>query len=325
MNMRTKKLGTTELDFTLVGLGTWAIGGPWEAGWGPQDDGEAIGAILTAVDSGINWIDTAPIYGCGHSEELVGQALKQISSTPLIATKCGIRWDRHRCKVPCLKPNSIEQECHESLKRLGVEHIDLYQMHRPEPEEDIEWAWEAMAKLRDQGKVRYLGVSNCTIEQMERLSRIAPIHSAQPLYSMIHREIEPALFDYCRERQIGIIPYSCMGRGLLTGKFSHPRLAKLAPDDHRHRVPDFQAPRFEATLELVSELKPLADHDRRTVAQVAIAWALRRCEVTSVIVGARKPEQILETVQAADYALSEEQIQQIEGLLENRLAKIGQS
>ena len=323
--MRTRQLGTTELNFTVIGLGTWAMGGPWEAGWGPQDDDEAIGAILAAMDSGINWIDTAPIYGCGHSETLVGQALKKMSGTPLIATKCGIRWDRHRCKVPCLKPDSIEQECHESLKRLGVETIDLYQMHRPEPAEDIEWAWETMARLRDQGKVRYLGVSNCTIQQMDCLARIAPIHSVQPLYSMIHREIEPALFDYCRERQIGIIPYSCMGRGLLTGTFNHPRLAHLAEDDHRHRVPDFQPPRFEATLELVDELRPLADHDRRTVAQLAIAWTLRRCEVTSAIVGARRPQQILETVQAADYDLTGDQIQQIETLLEHREIRISQS
>jgi len=323
--MRTKQLGTTELNLTALGLGTWALGGPWEVGWGPQDDSEAVGAICAAIDSGINWIDTAPIYGCGHSEELVGQALKKMSQKPLVATKCGIRWDRNRCKIPCLRPDSIEQECHESLKRLGVETIDLYQMHRPEPAEDIEWAWEAMAKLCEQGKVRYLGVSNCTAEQMDCLSRIAPIHSAQPLYSMIHREIEPELLDYCLEHQIGIIPYSCMGRGLLTGKFNPTRLANLAQDDHRHRHPDFQAPRFSATLELVNELQHLADHDKRTIAQIAIAWTLRRPEITSAIVGARRPEQIIETVQAGDYILASEQIEHIETLLENRLTQIGQA
>jgi len=323
--MRTKQLGTTELEFTVIGLGTWAIGGPWEVGWGSQDDNEAIDAIVAALDSGINWIDTAPIYGCGHSEELVGQALKKISNKPLIATKCGIRWDRNRCKIPCLKPDSIEKECHESLKRLGLETIDLYQMHRPEPAEDIEWAWEAMAKLSEQGKVRYLGVSNCTTEQMDRLSRIAPIHSAQPLYSMIHREIEPELLDYCSKHQIGIIPYSCMGRGLLTGKFDHTRLANLAEDDHRHRYPDFQEPRFSATLELVSQLQELADHDKRTVAQLAIAWTLRKSEITSAIVGARRPEQILETVEAEDYVLAPEQIEHIETLLENRQTRISQA
>jgi aryl-alcohol dehydrogenase-like predicted oxidoreductase len=320
--MRTEQLGTTEMNFTVLGLGTWAMGGPWEVGWGPQDDNEAMDAISEAIDSGINWIDTAPIYGCGHSEELVGKALKKMSHKPLIATKCGIRWDRHRCKIPCLKPDSIEQECHESLKRLGVETIDLYQMHRPEPQEDIEWAWEAMARLQAQGKIRYLGVSNCTTEQMDCLSRIAPIHSAQPLYSMIHREIEPTLFDYCRDRNIGIIPYSGMGRGLLTGKFNAQRLATLAEDDHRHRHPDFNEPRFSATLELVRELQHLADHDRRTVAQIAIAWIRRRPEVTSVIVGARRPEQIAETVQAGDYELTPEQIQHIEDLLTSRLTKI---
>ena len=320
--MRTKQIGTTELNFTVVGLGTWAMGGPWEVGWGPQDDSEAIDAVVTAIDAGINWIDTAPIYGCGHSEELVGLALSKMSETPLVATKCGIRWDRNRCKIPWLKPDSIEQECHESLNRLGIETIDLYQMHRPEPEEDIEWAWETMARLREQGKVRYLGVSNCTPEQMDRLSRIAPIHSAQPLYSMIHREIEPALLDYCGDHKIGIIPYSCMGRGLLTGKFDPARLANLAEDDHRRRHPDFQEPGFSATLELVDQLKALADHDKRTVAQVAIAWTLDRPEITSAIVGARRPEQILETVQAGDYMLTPEQIEHIDTLLERRQTKI---
>jgi aryl-alcohol dehydrogenase-like predicted oxidoreductase len=320
--MRTKQLGTTELSLTVLGLGTWAIGGPWEVGWGPQDDGEAIDAIIAAIDSGINWIDTAPIYGCGHSEELVGQALKNMSDKPLIATKCGIRWNKHRQKIPYLKPDSIEQECHDSLKRLGIETIDLYQMHRPEPVEDIEWAWETMAKLYEQGKVRYLGVSNCTIEQMDRLSRIAPIHSAQPLYSMIHRDIEQDLLDYCQEHEIGVIPYSCMGRGLLTGKFNEQHLTTLAQDDHRLRHPDFQAPRFSAILELVNELKHLANHDSHTVAQLAIAWVLRRPEITSAIVGARRPEQIIETVQAADYVLIPEHIQHIEDLLAARLTQI---
>lgn len=320
--MRTQQLGTTELEFTVIGLGTWAIGGPWEVGWGPQDDDEAIAAIIAAIDAGLNWIDTAPIYGCGHSEELVGQALRKMSQKPLIATKCGIRWDRNRCKIPWLKPDSVEQECHESLKRLGIDTIDLYQMHRPEPEEDIEWAWETMARLWEQGKVRYLGVSNCTIEQMQRLSRIAPIHSVQPLYSMIHREIEPELLDYCKEHHIGVIPYSCMGRGLLTGKFDHKRLANLAPDDHRHRYPDFQEPRFSATLELVNGLQEIAEYDNRTVAQVAIAWTLYHPAVTSAIVGARRPEQILETVQAGDYELSQDQMQHINGLLSHRLHTI---
>ncbi|MCF7973697.1 MAG: aldo/keto reductase [Phycisphaerae bacterium] len=323
--MRTKQLGTTDLTFTVLGLGTWAMGGPWEVGWGPQDDNEAMDATVAAIDAGINWIDTAPIYGCGHSEDLVGQALKRMAHKPLIATKCGIRWDRHRCKIPCLRPDSVEKECHESLKRLGIETIDLYQMHRPEPAEDIEWAWETMAKLRDQGKVRYLGVSNCTIEQMDLLSHIARIDSAQPLYSMIHREIEPDLFDYCRERNMGILPYSSMGRGLLTGKFDHRRLTNLAEDDHRHRYPDFQEPRFSATLELVNQLKRMADHDKRTVAQLALAWTLRRPEITSTIVGARRPEQILETVQAGDYNLAPEQIEHIEHLLENRLTQIDQA
>lgn len=317
--MQTRRLGTTELDLTILGLGTWAIGGPWQIGWGPQDDNEAIAAIIAAIDAGINWIDTAPIYGCGHSEELVCQALTQMSAKPLIATKCGILWDRHRCKVPCLKPDSIQSECHNSLKRLGIDVIDLYQMHRPEPAEDIEWAWESMVKLKEQGKIRFLGVSNCTIEQMDRLARIHPIHSVQPLYSMIHREIEPDLFDYCREHQIGIVAYSPMGRGLLTGKFNHQRLDELAQDDHRPRYADFQEPRFSAILSLVEDLTDLANDDKRTVAQLAIAWVLRRQEVTSAIVGARRPDQIRETAQAGDYLLTENRIKAIEETLSQRL------
>ena len=313
--MKERRLGTTNLDLTTVGLGTWAIGGPWQVGWGPQDDGIAVDAIIKALELDINWIDTAPIYGCGHSEELVGMALKQTSLKPYIATKCGLLWNDKREKVNCLKKDSIKQECYNSLQRLGIDVIDLYQMHRPVPDEDIEQAWEQMAQLREQGLVRWLGVSNCTVEQMERLRKIHPIHSVQPTYSMLHRDIEADLLPYCIENDIGVIVYSPMQRGLLTGKFSSARLAALAPDDHRRSHTDFQEPRFSKALQLVEQLRPIAEKTGHTCAQLAISWTLYRTGVTAAIVGARSPEQIEETASASDYILSERDMQQIEKIL----------
>lgn len=297
------------------------MGGPWQFGWGPQDDNEAIAAISAALDEGINWIDTAPIYGLGHSEELIGKALRQTSHEPLIATKCGLLWNEKKEKVGCLKRKSIRRECHASLKRLRVEVIDLYQMHWPDPEEDIEQAWEEMAKLADQDKVRYLGVSNFNIEQIKRVQKLHPVASLQPSYSMLHREAEDELLGYCARNNIGVVAYSPMQRGLLTGKFSQERLAALPLDDHRRRNPDFQEPRFTATLELVEHLKEIAERNGRTLAQLAISWVLRRPEVTAAIVGARRPRQITETAPASDWNLSEEDIEAIEKLLAERQAK----
>jgi len=320
--MRKRRLGNTDLELTTVGLGTWAMGGPWQYGWGPQDDNEAIGAILAALETGINWIDTAPAYGLGHSEELIRQALKQVSDKPLIATKCGILWNEKKEKVSCLKRQSVRDECHASLDRLGVDIIDLYQIHWPDPDEDVEEAWEEMARLGDEGKVRYLGVSNFTVEQMQRVEKIHPPVSLQPPYSMLHREVEDKLLDYCRENQIGVVAYSPMQRGLLTGKFDKARFDALAPDDHRRFSPDFLEPQFSATLELVEDLKRIAGRNGRSCAELAISWVLRRPEVTAAIVGARNPQQIKETAPAADWILSEQDIEQIEQLLAKREAKV---
>jgi len=312
----------TDLNLTTVGLGTWAMGGPWQFGWGPQDDDEALAAILKALEIGINWIDTAPAYGLGHSEELVGKALKQTSVKPLIATKCGLLWNEKKEKVPCLKRESIRKECHASLKRLGVETIDLYQMHWPDPDEDVEEAWEEMAKLKDEGKVRYIGVCNFNVEQIKRTRKIAPVSSLQPPYSMLHREPEDELLGYCARNNIGVVAYSPMQRGLLTGKFSQERLAGLPLDDHRRRNPDFQEPQFAATLQLVDKLRLIAERNGRTLAQLAISWVLRRAEVTAAIVGARRPEQIAETAPASDWNLSKKDIEEIERLLVQRQAKL---
>lgn len=322
--MRTRRLGNTDMELTVVGLGTWAIGGSWQFGWGPQDDSEATAAILKALDSGINWIDTAAIYGCGHSEELVGGALKQTRAKPIIATKCSLLWNDKREKIGCLKAESVRKGCEESLKRLGVEVIDLYQMHWPDPEIDLEEGWGEMVRLQKQGKVRHIGVCNFNTAQLDRIRKIAPVVSLQPPYSMIRRDTEKDLLGYCVKNNIGVVTYSPMQRGLLTGKFSKKYLATLAPDDHRLKSRDFQEPEFSATLALVEKLKPIAERSKRTLAQLAIAWVLRRPEVTAAIVGARKPSQIAETAPAADWILSKTDITEIEKLLaerENKLSK----
>lgn len=323
--MQTRKLGNTDLELTTVGLGTWALGGPWQFGWGPQDDGDAIAAIIEGLDLGINWIDTAPAYGVGHSEELVAKALNPASSAghkPLIATKCGILWNEKKEKISCLKKDSVRKECTDSLKRLDVDVIDLYQMHWPVPEEDFEEAWEEMVKLRQEGKVRYIGVSNFNVEQLAHVQNIHPVASLQPTYSMIHRECEEELLGYCAQNNIGVVAYSPMQRGLLTGKFTPERLAELALDDHRRKNPDFHEPKFTATLQLVEHLKKIAERNGKTCAQLAVSWVLRRSEVTAAIVGARKPGQIAETVRASDWDLSEKDIEEIETLLAERRAKI---
>jgi aryl-alcohol dehydrogenase-like predicted oxidoreductase len=321
--MQTRKLGYTDLELTTVGVGTWAIGGGgWQYSWGPQDDNEAVYGILTALDEGINWIDTAAIYGIGHSEELVGKALKQTKHTPMVATKCGLLEDAHGHITHCLKGDSIVAECEASLKRLGVDVIDLYQIHWPDPEDSIEQGWEQMAKLADQGKVRYVGVSNFNVDQITKAQKVFPVASLQPPYSMIRRDVEDELLGYCAENDIGIVAYSPMQRGLLTGAFTKARLASLAPDDHRRGAPEFQEPQFSATLELLDKLKPIAESNGKTLAQLAISWVLRRSEVTSAIVGARRPDQIKETAQAGDWTLNQDEIDEIEQLLTQRLEKI---
>ena len=321
--MQRRQLGNTDLELTTVGLGTWAIGGPWQFGWGPQDDNDAIATILQALEEGINWIDTAPIYGCGHSEELVGKAIKQANVKPFIATKCGLLWNDKKEKVSNgLEKKSIRKECEASLRRLGVEVIDLYQMHWPEPDEDIEQGWEEMVRLADEGKVRYIGVSNYNVSQLERVRKIHPVASLQPHYNMLVRKVEDELLGYCAENSIGVVAYSPMHRGLLTGKFSHQRMAGLAADDHRKISPDFQEPRFSAALELVEQLRKIAQRNGRTVAQLAVSWVLCRNEITAAIVGARRPDQIAETAPAGDWKLNDKDIEEIEHLLTEMQGKI---
>jgi aryl-alcohol dehydrogenase-like predicted oxidoreductase len=316
--MRTRQLGNTDLELTRVGLGCWAFGGPWLFGWGPQDDNDSIRTILTAIDEGINWFDTAPIYGHGRSEIVVGKALKQATNKPIIATKCGLCWSDENERIPRLKAGSIQKECEDSLIRLDIDVIDLYQIHRNHPDEDIEEAWEQLAKLKEQGKARYIGVSNFTVEQLKRIQKIAPVSSLQPPYSMLNRGIEQELLPFCTENNIGVIVYSPMQRGLLTGKITPQRVSNLPDGDHRKNNPYFTEPNLSASLELVEKLKPIAQRNDISLAQLAVAWVNRRDEVTAAIVGARRPDQIKETVKAADIILSPDDVMEIEELINER-------
>jgi aryl-alcohol dehydrogenase-like predicted oxidoreductase len=313
--MKTRKLGWTDLNLTTVGYGSWALGGgDWLWSWGPQDDQASVATILRAMELGVNWIDTAAVYGLGHSEEVLGQALKKLPRRPILATKCSLVWDSAKNVSPRLKKESVRGELEASLRRLGVETVDLYQIHWPNPDTDIEEAWSTMADLVKEGKVRYIGVSNFNLDQLKRIQPIHRIASLQPPYSMLKRDIEGDLLAFCAANQIGVVVYSPMQKGLLTGKLQE-RLGQLTADDHRGQDPDFKEPLLKIHLDLVESLRPIAAKYGRSVAQLAIAWTLRRPEVTSAIVGARKPSQIEETVAAGDWVLTQEDIHTIDKLL----------
>jgi aryl-alcohol dehydrogenase-like predicted oxidoreductase len=316
--MRTRQLGNTALHLSVIGFGSWAIGGgDWRFGWGDQDEREAIDAILAAVDHGINWIDTAAVYGGGRSEEIVGKAIQELGPArrPILATKCGRVMRDPETIDKVLKRESILAECEASLKRLNVDCIDLYQMHWPEPDEDIEEGWQTLVDLKKQGKVREIGVSNHSVAQLERLQAIHPVASLQPPYSLITPDIEQEILPYCGQHRIGVICYSPMYKGLLTGKFDRERAAALSDKDHRSRDPRFQSPQIESYLALVEALRPIAERNQRSLAELAIAWVLRRPEVTAAIVGGRRPAQVAEIVRAADWDLSLEDQQTIDNLL----------
>ncbi len=316
--MQTRKLGSSDLHLTTVGFGTWGISGTgWRGSWGPQDDNESIQAIIRACELGVNWIDTAAIYGFGHSEEVVGKALKELPERPIIATKLGSCWDETGDIFRRLTKESVRKEAEDSLRRLDIDTIDLYQIHWPNDDNHDETleGWATMAELVKEGKVRYIAVSNFDVELMEKISAIHPVTSLQPPYSMLKRGIEEEILPYCGEKNIGVVCYSPMGKGLLTGKFTKERVANLSEEDHRKRSSDFSDPRFSATLEMLEKLRPIAERNGKTLAQLAIAWVLRRPEVTAAIVGTRRPSQIEETAKAADWNLSQEDIAAIGEIL----------
>jgi aryl-alcohol dehydrogenase-like predicted oxidoreductase len=286
-------------------------GGGWAFGWGPQDDAESIGAIRAAVERGLNWVDTAAVYGLGHSEEVVAKALEGLSPRPYVFTKCARVWDDNRQIGKSLKRDSIRRECEASLRRLNVDTIDLYQMHWPEPDEDVEEGWETMAQLKAEGKVRWIGVSNFSASQLERAQRIAPITSLQPPYSIVQPEVEESVLPFCEANGVGVIAYAPMKSGLLTGKMTRERLASLPEDDFRRRNPFFQEPMLTRALGVVEVLRAIGDRHGRTPGEVAIAWTLRNPAVTGAIVGLRNAGQLDGVIGAADFRLSAEETAEI--------------
>jgi aryl-alcohol dehydrogenase-like predicted oxidoreductase len=315
--MQTRQLGNSDMMITPLGVGAWAMGGGgWQFAWGPQDDDESIAAIRAALDGGINWIDTAAIYGLGHSEEVVARALDGRSDRPYIFTKCERVWDENGKISGSLKRESIRSEAEASLRRLKLDVIDLYQIHWPQPDEDVEEGWAAMAELKREGKVRWIGVSNFSRQQMERAWKIAPITSLQPPYSMLSPEIEAEELPYCQANNIGVLAYSPMKSGLLTGKMTRERIASMPPDDFRQRTPSFQEPRLTRNLKLVEALREIGARHGRSPGEVAIAWVLRHPAVTAAIVGLRSPAQFEGVKGALTFRLSAEEIAEIAGFFE---------
>jgi aryl-alcohol dehydrogenase-like predicted oxidoreductase len=286
-------------------------GGGWKFAWGPQDDTESVKAIHEALDRGVNWIDTAAVYGLGHSEEVVARALKGRANRPYVFTKCERTWNEQREISPSLKATSIRRECENSLRRLGVDTIDLYQIHWPEPDADVEEGWSTLAKLKEEGKVRWIGVSNFNAQQLERCRKIAPVTSLQPPYSAISPEVEKEILPYCLEHNIGVIAYSPMKSGLLTGKMTQERVANLPEDDFRRRAPAFQEPQLTRNLALADLMKQIGERHGRSAGEVAIAWTLRHPAITAAIVGMRSAEQVHGVIGAMNFRLSEQEIAEI--------------
>jgi aryl-alcohol dehydrogenase-like predicted oxidoreductase len=311
--MRRRLFGETGLEISVVGFGAWALGGGWEWGWGPQDDADSIAAIERAIELGINWIDTAPAYGAGRSEEVVGRAVRQMAEKPFIFTKCG-QEVRDGAAVNELKAETIERQCEESLRRLGVEAIDLYQIHWPDPDEDIEEAWAACVALLSAGKVRHIGVSNFSVPQLDRIEALAHVETLQPPYSLINRGVEEEILPYCRRENLGVIAYSPMGSGLLTGAFSAERVASLPPNDFRSHAAQFREPELSKNLEAAERLRQIGEKHGASPGAVAVAWVLRDPVVTGAIVGFRRPDQVDGIVPTAgDLELGAEEIALAEG------------
>jgi len=322
--MNTRQLGKDGPHLTEIGLGAWAMGGPGKFGWGPQDDQESIRTIHKAIDSGINWIDTAAVYGLGHSEKVVGQAIKNKRDNVFIATKCGQPWDENRRVRTDSRPESIRKECEGSLERLDIDVIDLYQIHWPDPQTNMEDSWGEMVRLKEEGKVRYIGVSNFGVDLLEKCQTIHAVQSLQPPYSILHRakypEVENEILTWCRQNRVGVVTYSSIQTGLLTGKFDHQKLEELANGDWRRRNEFFQEPLFSKSITMVEALKPIADKYEKSITELAIAWVLMNDAVTSAIVGARRPDQIEKNVGGTDWDISDGDMEKIQHLMNEIMA-----
>ena len=315
--MRTQRLGDSDLHITPIGFGAWAIGGgDWAFGWGSQDDADSVAAVREALDLGINWIDTAAVYGLGRSEEVVAKALEGVAKRPFVFTKCERVWDENRQIGKSLKADSVRRECEASLRRLKVDVIDLYQIHWPEPAEDIEEGWQTLVKLKEEGKVRWIGVSNFDAAQLARIAQYGPVTSLQPPYSMVRPEVEASVLPYCLANNVGVIAYSPMASGLLTGAMTRERVAALSADDWRkEKNKHYQEPLLTRNLNLVGVLKTVGDRHGKSPGEVAIAWVLRHPAVTGAIVGARKPGQLRQLVGAADWRLTPADADEIDAFL----------
>jgi aryl-alcohol dehydrogenase-like predicted oxidoreductase len=318
MTLPTRPLGRSGIDITRVGFGAWAIGGGgWSYGWGPQDDDASIAAMRHAIERGVNWIDTAAVYGLGHSEEVVGRLLREVPADrrPLVFTKCGMVWsEQNPMEEPrrILAPDSIRTECERSLKRLGIERIDLYQFHWPDDTgTPVEDSWQAMVRLQEEGKVRAIGVSNFDRSLLERCEAVHHVDSLQPPFSLIRRDAASELLGWCEQHETGVIVYSPMQSGILTDRFSAERVASLAPNDWRRRSREFLPPAVSRNIELRDALRPIAERHRTSVSAVAVAWTLSWPGVTGAIVGARSPEQVDGWIAAATLQLTPEDLEQI--------------
>lgn len=332
MTLPTRPLGSSGLEITRVGFGAWAIGGGgWSFGWGPQDDDASIAAMRHALERGVNWIDTAAVYGLGHSEELVGRLLRDISENerPYVFTKCGLVWDDSDPMAPAkrvLRPDSIRRECEASLRRLGVERIDLYQFHWPdESGTSIEDSWGMMARLAEEGKVRAAGVSNFSLPLLDRCQAMRHVDSLQPPFSLIRRDAGAKEIPWCAVHDTGVIVYSPMQSGILTDHFSAKRVVAMAEDDWRRRSPEFQEPALSRNLALRNALRPIAERHDTTVASVAVAWTIAWPGVTAAIVGARSPEQVDGWLRAATLELTSADLDEVAEVLERTAAGSGPS
>ncbi len=312
MAIEKRRLGNSDLMLTPIGVGAWAMGGAgWAFSWGAQDDADSVAAIRKAVDLGVNWIDTAAVYGLGHSEEVVGQAVKGMVNRPYVFTKCERTWNEKREIVKCLKKESVRRECEESLRRLQMETIDLYQIHWPEPDEDVEEGWGELAKLQKEGKVRWIGVSNFNVAQLKRVQAIAPVTSLQPPYSLVSPEVGAEILPHALATGVGVIVYSPMKAGLLSGVMTRERALNLAEDDWRRRNPAFQEPNLTRNLALVEKLREIANRHGRTPGEAAIAWTLHNPAVTGAIVGMRNARQVDGVIGALEFRLSDSEAEEI--------------
>jgi aryl-alcohol dehydrogenase-like predicted oxidoreductase len=312
--VRTVTFGRTGLEITSVGFGAWAIGGSnWEFGWGEQDDDESVSAIQRALELGINWVDTAAQYGLGHSEEVVRRAVEGVEPRPLIFTKGGQPEGPNRTSYQSLRRDSLRRECEGSLERLGVDAIDLYQIHWPIPDDEVEEGWSTLAELKEEGLVRHIGASNFSVGQLERAESISPVEALQPPYSLLDREVEAEILPYCEEQGIGVIVYSPMSSGLLTGRMTRERIASLPDDDWRRQSARFREPALSRALELVERVKAVAERHGVSPGAVAVAWTLRHPAVHGAIVGFRRPDQVDPIVAAADLELSDDDVAEILG------------